>query len=378
MASPTRPELTAEPRARERLDWIEAGRGLAALGVVLSHFTPWHDAPPWSPYTLLRGLGGCSVEFFFVLSGFIILYVHQRDLGQPAALAHYARRRLVRIVPTYWLVLALSLLVNQTVQIAWARVALTPNYLVHQILLLPGDQMVGQAWTLRHELLFYAAFALLIVRVRLGLAVFALWMALALGNLIVNGLPPGQVSTPDGIVLLHYNLDFAIGMGIALAARANRLGVVIVAGLTGAAVAFAISLYQPGLIWTVVLLKPLFAAIVAAAVLISRRGIPVPRALIALGSWSYALYLSHELFGTMVTGFFRRVGFRPPEPVLLGLRVTVALIAGALIYRYFERPVLRRLNRPRRASVDAAHPVDPTIAVRPGNTPAVARPGDAA
>ena len=47
-----------------------------------------------------------GVDFFFVLSGFIIYRVHRGDIGSPHRLSRYAWRRFVRIYPTYWIILA--------------------------------------------------------------------------------------------------------------------------------------------------------------------------------------------------------------------------------------------------------------------------------
>ncbi|MDM0002978.1 acyltransferase family protein [Variovorax sp. J22P240] len=47
--------------------------------------------------------GAAGVAFFFVLSGFIIVLIHGREIGHPAQLWPYLRKRLARIYPTYLL-----------------------------------------------------------------------------------------------------------------------------------------------------------------------------------------------------------------------------------------------------------------------------------
>ncbi|NBQ54213.1 MAG: acyltransferase, partial [Proteobacteria bacterium] len=49
-----------------------------------------------------------GVDFFFVLSGFIILHAHMDDIGRPARLGRYLWRRAVRVYPIYWICLTLS------------------------------------------------------------------------------------------------------------------------------------------------------------------------------------------------------------------------------------------------------------------------------
>ena len=67
-------------------------RGIAALGVVFYH-------------TDFRLAGGYHTDFFgvttfFIISGFIMCYITHADA------AHFLERRIIRIVPLYWLLTA--------------------------------------------------------------------------------------------------------------------------------------------------------------------------------------------------------------------------------------------------------------------------------
>jgi peptidoglycan/LPS O-acetylase OafA/YrhL len=126
---------------RQRLAWVELGRGFAALAVVLYHASKLMKEAQYSgrPFAEnLFGLGFLGVDFFFVLSGFIILHVHYADLGKPSAFARYGWRRLTRIFPTYWVVLALALVINLALQSDKAPV--TPGWLLVQMMILPGGE----------------------------------------------------------------------------------------------------------------------------------------------------------------------------------------------------------------------------------------------
>ncbi len=81
---------------------LQAGRFLAALFVVLHHsvisVTALVDAPPqWMQAILIHGYLG--VDFFFVLSGFIIHYT-MHIAPRPAG--RFAFERLKRIFVPYW------------------------------------------------------------------------------------------------------------------------------------------------------------------------------------------------------------------------------------------------------------------------------------
>ena len=53
--------------------------------------------------------GHAGVDLFFVISGFVILFVHWEDIGRPQRISRYAGRRLTRILPIYWVALALTI-----------------------------------------------------------------------------------------------------------------------------------------------------------------------------------------------------------------------------------------------------------------------------
>jgi peptidoglycan/LPS O-acetylase OafA/YrhL len=87
---------------------MQAGRGIAALMVVIFHLNSgifgkskyYPDIFWW----VFSG-GHAGVEFFFVLSGFIIAYIHLDQIGKPALLWPFLRKRFIRIYPTYWVVM---------------------------------------------------------------------------------------------------------------------------------------------------------------------------------------------------------------------------------------------------------------------------------
>lgn len=90
--------------ARQQIPSLQVFRGLAALAVVVHHAALSTDAfvhrlPVWAFGLFEFGLLG--VDFFFVLSGFIIMHAHQGDARSPNAARSYAIKRLTRIFPAY-------------------------------------------------------------------------------------------------------------------------------------------------------------------------------------------------------------------------------------------------------------------------------------
>lgn len=216
------PNLTATSAAAlraqpgEKLIGIQFGRAVAAMLVVLYHggrMLPQYlgDIGSAKYFTF----GNAGVDFFFVLSGFIIYYVHRGDIDNPGRLGRYVFRRVTRIYPIYWVVTLLGIAVFAAKR-DWTDLA--PAHVAASFLLIPEAQspIVGVAWTLCHEMTFYVAFAALIYSRSVGLMVIGLWALLvALG-----------VFAPHKEVFLHfledpYHIEFAFGVLAAHLTRAN-------------------------------------------------------------------------------------------------------------------------------------------------------------
>src|SRR5260221_9879970 len=91
------------------LNSLQACRAVAAILAVLFHASvgifaldKYFGHKPFGP---VFDFGFAGVDFFFVLSGFIMMHIHAADIGQPRALRAYLWKRFTRIYPAYWAVL---------------------------------------------------------------------------------------------------------------------------------------------------------------------------------------------------------------------------------------------------------------------------------
>ena len=115
---------------KKSFDTLQVGRAAAAIAVVFFHahvfFIP-ERLYPGETISRVFNIGYSGVEFFFVLSGFIMILVHRADIGVPARARRFLRKRLVRIVPFYWVVtLALALLL-WTQSVSYTHLTLPTN-----------------------------------------------------------------------------------------------------------------------------------------------------------------------------------------------------------------------------------------------------------
>ncbi len=339
----------------DKLLGIQFCRGVAAVLVVLYHAGRMLALPQYIGHIALGGLfnfGNAGVDFFFVLSGFIIFFVHERDIGRPESLAAYAWSRVTRIYPIYWLVTALVLV---SIAMRSGIRELDPVYLISSLLLLPHPQepVLGVGWTLVHEMMFYVVFAVAILSRRFGLLVALAWLALSTTPALFN-----FGDSVIGVIASPYHLQFALGVATAYAVRHRpemAPSIVLCIGFAGflglawaadAAPDFYVSIACR------CLLGASCAAIIYGVARLELDGrLKIGRAAAFLGSASYSIYLIH----TVVIGLFAkalaptRVLTSLPDLSLL-LVVLLAAATGCVLYLVAEQPMLRfaKSHRPGR------------------------------
>jgi exopolysaccharide production protein ExoZ len=343
---------TPTKSAPSKLQWVELGRGLAALAVVAFHASRMMREPQYSGQIFMPewfSFGFLGVDFFFVL---IILYVHLSDIGKPERLRRYAWRRATRIFPTYWIIFGFALLFNLALQST--KAPLSAGWLAQQITLVPGfEPWLGPAWTLRFELIFYALFASLLVGKRIGVAVLSLWLGLILmGMVSVSDYSnPARQLNFWFILTNPLNLNFFMGMALAYAVKRGKGVDTLTLLFAGFGALFLYQTIPGGIDWYSTMRFPAIGAVAAALLggLIygDHKGWRIPRGLTWLGSISYSLYLCHvTIMGLFLatlshTGLYRVV----PEPVIFAGQIGIALAAAAAIYHFCEKPILTWAQR---------------------------------
>ena len=343
------------PQSEGHLDALQAGRAVAAVSVVLYHannFTIplrlYDGQTVWAGF----GMGYFGVEFFFVLSGFIMVYVHRRDFNRPGRLSRYLRKRAMRIYPIYWVVLAGLILLYQVADGLAPAELREPRVLLSSIFLIPDPQrtILPVAWTLKHEIVFYAVFAVFLVNVRLALAIFALWVAGCLAAMFST-----RSSFPADFFLSPYNLLFAAGLlvgrfhrAVPAAAALPLLGLGILGFL-----AIGMS-EQYGMNWSLPVRTIGYGLAAAAAIAALARGaFTVPRWAVFYGNASFALYLVHLPAMNALAFPLRYLGLPQwlPAPIMFCVLVGFAVAAGAVFHLTIERPLMARLAVPNHRSV---------------------------
>src|SRR5262245_63383446 len=175
-------DLVIAPSSGSRLAGIEGLRALAASSIVIVHVWGF-SAPDGGALGSRLWIGdalstlSAGVTLFFTLSGFLLYRPFAASIARGAPLTpirSYLHNRVLRIVPAYWVILALSALLLGSVNVRHAGVLSVgrlsdPVGLLHAGLLLqdyrPSTMLIGigPAWSLAVEVVFYCILPLLVL-----------------------------------------------------------------------------------------------------------------------------------------------------------------------------------------------------------------------
>ncbi len=310
------------PPPRAFIPALEGMRGVAALGVLVTHVAFQTGASRTPVVGPLLERFDMAVAIFFALSGFLLWRPHAAAAhghGAAPRTSRYLLHRVARVLPAYWVVVVfVLLLLPGAAHTANLRVWLSNLHLLQVFVPLTLTDGLTQMWSLSVEMAFYLILPLLawlVVRLR-GPA--ARWRVPVLCGLIAVCLTWNlwPVPTPDAIHadnwLPAYLPWFAAGM--------------ILAEL--------IHLVGPDVRWARVLSnQPLMWALALAAFLLSATEFGGPAGLERAQSWQYAMKMA---LGMMIGfGLLAPLVIRRPGAANRWLESRTAAILGRWSYGIF-------------------------------------------
>lgn len=339
------------PRSRLILP-IQYLRGVAALAVV------WHHAAgqiagmsafvPWD-------FGTSGVDLFFVISGFIMVVTTAGDRVRPT---EFWRRRIVRVVPLYWLLTVAMVTVAWVAPQLFKTLQVTPATLLQSLLFVPHFShsfpasvwpLLVPGWTLNFEMFFYAVFGALLVLPQ-GLRLQSLVAILV--SLVAIGLMFGPFEGAAAQTYTHpMLLEFAAGALIGawwLSGRGPVPAPASLALLSAGAVLLVMRDHAPlgyGM-------QILGAALAVVGALNGRFAAWRNATLQALGDSSYSLYLTHVFTLGALRAVWTRAWPGAPDGAATAAFMLISCVVSAgvgwLVYRWIETPLLARLSPKRR------------------------------
>lgn len=367
---------------------LAGARAFPPLMVVLFHFSEGHHYSGVAAIDLAAARGYLWVEFFFVLSGFILTHVYgarATELLTRRGYAAFLRARLIRLYPLHLfvlLVLAAMLIVARFLAHAGGYLsyydgAYHPDmslkgfvlslFLVHAWNSMNTLTWNGASWFVSVEFvlcLLFPAFA--------WLANGKAWRGVVLVAAGLGGVLLLNLTSQHGLDITYHNgvlrglAEFSVGAGLAVLFRH--------AGAIARLPWFAHSLIQAGLLlwlgWAVyhtgwshthrdiLTVLPIMTAVFVLAFdkgfLADAFKTRLPQ---MMGVWSYAVYMGQTVWLQAIRLFEQRL-YPPPDAIVLGTRFSsliwwleptalllVCVAWGALLATFVEHPMAAALRR---------------------------------
>lgn len=310
-------------------------RGVACLAVLFFHGLWWYipeSATGTEKWLRIATQGGYrGVSLFFILSGLLITNILLKSRSRSDYFPLFYKRRALRILPAYYMILALLALYG----VSHLFLALSFLYMANMAPLLGVPMSYGPLWSLAVEEQFYLLWPLIVWRFSTKALAF-----IAVGLIINNFLLGLQLHTnsPESTMPIWYAVHgLALGALLAIFLRcrfASRTSVGAMAALLTVSGAIAIAapeVHRPatlmtvqGMGWDLVFAATLLFALLGGA---SRyEALLRPKILQFFGNISYGLYLIHVL----VFMIYRRVVAPGAalRPVLLEFLVCSTIAVG--------------------------------------------------
>jgi peptidoglycan/LPS O-acetylase OafA/YrhL len=343
--------MTQSSTHHKKLNLLQVYRGIAAVLVVMFHLTDM-SAERLNKVTFfnLFQAGWSGVDYFFVLSGFIMVYVHRSAIGKKDQLKSFLVKRAVRIYPIYWIITLTVLCFFLVIPGFANNTDLSLGKVILSLLLIPQNDkpILDVGWTLINELYFYFLFSIAIwLKPKHSKPILSIWLFVTILHFCKI------VKFPDSFLLLNLvfgnmNLEFVLGCLAAyiVIKYNNKLGKYrwILFGIAnlGYVILAMLVAWRNMDFERITTFAVLAAMLIIAATSIDLKDSPkIPYLLIFLGDASYSIFLTHgplisastkivqkANLGKYFDGFF--------APALLAL---FAVVFGCIFYSLIEKPL---------------------------------------
>lgn len=332
-------------------------RGIAALLVVYFHsLLQLKGLSDVSDHFPLFGESG--VDIFFVLSGFVMWFTTYQKHQSPGC---FLQKRLIRIVPLYWAVTFLAAGVALLLPHMLKSTSFDFYHFLSSLFFIPWPNpayLIGSkptitpvivpGWTLNYEIFFYLIFSVSLVfhqNLRLSLTATALFVLVGLRAL--SDTPGTFLKFYGDPIILEFLYGVMIAIIVTTRATLKPIPALFIGGLSLAAI-IILDIMDPPIdrAFSIGPMAALLILSVASLELSSK--VPHISFLSKIGDASYSIYLTHIftlVLARLVYKLLALSGGLANAYIFILFCITSSTTIGYLAYRYYERPILRRLKQ---------------------------------
>lgn len=309
----------------KRITLLDSLRGVAALAVVLYHYTFRYDAIYGHEFSLehlfVFKYGYLGVQLFFMISGFVIYM----SLENTSSIKKFALSRFARLYPAYWFAVTLTFIAVLVFSLPGRDVSFFEMLI--NLTMLNGfvgvPSVDGVYWTLRVELTFYFIIAMLYFFVTKKQLLIAFLGLVGLSFIVKYLYSLGDVHFLIKMLRFIFSLDylhfFGAGIGFYLLSKGeSRL---LAWSLIMASIAYSLFFETGNALIVTLFFYPVFFLLSAGKTEFLSRPF-----LTYLGAISYSLYLVHQNLGYIIFNYGYQYEIHPfiAFVVALGVSVLVA------------------------------------------------------
>ncbi|MDQ1925035.1 acyltransferase family protein [Massilia pseudoviolaceinigra] len=342
----------------QKLDWIQALRGIAVVFVVLSHARYFLlNTPDWGMVDIWLGPGAMGVDLFFIISGFIMVYTTQKSDGSIASSIDFSIKRFARIWPVYAIATILYVMLVKDGMAYFAGPGHVAVFLKSLLLIppIPSDVpffgfTLPLAWTLAFEVYFYAVFCISMLFGRLRWVALCVWMlATVIAIPLIEQNTAFHVRTNFNFRFSYLNLitnsiiiDFMAGVAIAhiyLAPRIRLTNRILCLNLMWVSIGFALwcnfateANFHGPTKWG----WPLALMVLCIALASKTVSLAPPRFIVWLGTISYSVYLFHILVQFVLSRWLDVHGVPTNPWARVYITTLFSVPVAALSHHYLE------------------------------------------
>lgn len=199
---------------KKYIDILQVYRGIAALLVVVHHmhqsFSYYHNID-YDFLNFVGSNGNLGVDFFFVLSGFIISFTSYKNSSDNSKAKTYLIRRITRIYVPY-LPIGILMYILYIYFPSLSNATRDISVLTSFTLIPDGNPALPVAWTLTFEMLFYTLFLIFFFSKRNWNIFIVVWLFCIV---YINYFFKDKYLINDNVYLSlffsNYNLEFILG-----------------------------------------------------------------------------------------------------------------------------------------------------------------------
>ena len=322
-----------EDGLQNKIDSIQILRFLAAFSVMMVHLP-------------LFGFGAWGVDIFFVISGFIMMYVTESNERS------FLVKRIIRIVPLYWMltlgVFSIAIFFPNLLNNTSANL----EHLIKSLFFIPFDKngtghfpILFLGWTLNFEIIFYLLFSIsLFVSKRNRLI---LCSALIILFLFSNFL----LSKKNFIFSTYYEfifLEFIFGMVAFIIWNKfkNKITNSFFNHFIFFLIIFVVAIILSNLNFIRVIHYGIFSFALLIYFLFFLNNLKFPKTLVSLGDASYCMYLLHPYIVQFFYKIFKLNSYNfLIQSVFTLIIIILVCLTSILIYNFIEKPINKNLRK---------------------------------